>query len=69
MIEANFQWTICFMSIALSKGVKPISEVTMTLAKNWKFDIWPQQKLIESLVGFLENVLSEHHIIRVLQAM
>ena len=30
-IETNFQWTICLVSIPLSKVVKPISEVTMTL--------------------------------------
>ena len=34
MIETNLQWSICLVSISLSKGVKFISEVTMTLAKN-----------------------------------
>ena len=33
MIKRNFQWTKCFVSIQLFKGVKSISEVTMTLAK------------------------------------
>ena len=33
MIKRNFQWTKCFMSIPLSKGVYHIIEVTMTLAK------------------------------------
>ena len=37
MIKRNFQWTKCFMSIQLYKGVKPISEVTMTLAKILNF--------------------------------
>ena len=67
MIKRNFQWTKCFMSIPLSKCVKSISVVTMTLAKNPKFDIWPKQRFLRSLVGFLENVLSQHHFIRVLE--
>ena len=33
MIKRKFQWTKCFMSIQLFKGVKFISEETMTLAK------------------------------------
>ena len=33
MINRNFQWRKCFVSIQLFKGVKSISEVTMTLAK------------------------------------
>ena len=32
--RTNFQWTICLVEILLSKGVKHISEVIMTLAKN-----------------------------------
>ena len=33
MIKRNFKRTKCFVSIQLFKGVKSISEVTMTLAK------------------------------------
>ena len=56
------------MSISLPKCVKSISVVTMTLAKNPKIDIWPKQRFLRSLVGFLENVLSQHHFIRVLES-
>ena len=52
MIETNFQWTICLVLIALFKGIKSISEVTMRLTKNWKFDIWQKQILLRSLVFF-----------------
>ena len=69
MKETNFQWTICLVLIALSKGVKPISEVTMTLSKKRKFDIWPKQGFLRSFVGYLENVFSQHNTIRVLKAM
>ena len=37
VIKRNFQWTKCFVSIQLLKGVKSISEVTMTLAKILNF--------------------------------
>ena len=43
---------------------KSISEVTMTLAKKRKLDIWQKQRFLRSLVGFWENVLSQHHVIR-----
>ena len=38
--RTNFQWTICLVEIPLSKGVKHISEVAMTLQKilNFVFD-------------------------------
>ena len=65
MIKRNFQWTKCFVSIQLFKGVKSISEVTMTLAKIAIF-IWPKQRFIRSLLRFLENVLSQHHFIPLL---
>ena len=32
-IDTNLHWTICLEEIPLSKGVKHISELTMTLAK------------------------------------
>ena len=63
MIKANFQWTACFVSIALSKGAKCIIEVTMTLAKHF-FHILLKQRFRNSLVAFLVNVLSEHHILK-----
>ena len=37
------------------------------LSKNPKFYIWPKQRFLRSLAGFLEKVLSQHHFIRVLE--
>ena len=61
--------TISFVSIPRSKGVKFISELTMNLAKKRNFDIWPKQRFLRSLVGFMENVLSQHHFIQVLKVI
>ena len=50
-------------SVKLSKGVKSISEVTMTLAKKRKFDICSKQRWA------LENVLFQHQFIRALKGI
>ena len=53
MINRNFQWRKCFVSIQLFKGVKSISEVTMTLAKisNWYLAETKIYKAIGKLFG------------------
>ena len=67
MIKRNFQWTKCFMSIPLSKGVYHIIEVTMTLAKIQNFVLAVSN--ISKLIGkVLLIVLSQHHFIEVPEA-